>query len=560
MQYFRASLGALLAAGLLSACAGGGGAPALTGLPDASAHTSRQTAAVAAATTNVVVNGGFETGDLTGWTAVGSGSGLPKVTTAAHSGSYAAFMGTTKAPEINGTVGLEQSVTIPSAATLTLSVHGISNDTATYAYEEATLLNSSGTVVFTCFKTLYDTTTWQSQSCDLSAYAGQTLTLFIGIVGNGYSSTYLDAWYDDVSITGTAASPSPSPSPKPTATPSASPSASPSPKPSATLTPSPSPSPSATATASSKPTATPIPTATPSPAPSGAYPIDPGPFTIVSEASFESIVKAGHSIRFSTYVLSPTSSLEAALVSAAQGGASVTVDLPSDSYVKSLGNVYQEDQQSATNIQNAGGTVLWDAGTQSPPMPLHAKLAIVDGVAYLDGRNWDSTDVIISETGSADLTAIGNALALTPTDSTALDTIKQDALSLETTFISNAKGTTIDYMTESFGAGNVANALIARAQAGATVHVIVLSSDVSQTEKTTLTQLQQAGADVELNPGSGSEKMAIIGGAAWFGSSNSTTGAATQIDWGTVLTSTSVLNALQSNFNSTLATCTKYSG
>jgi len=228
--------------------------------------------------------------------------------------------------------------------------------------------------------------------------------------------------------------------------------------------------------------------------------------------------------------------------------------------VQSLGDVYQEDMESAQNIENAGGTVLWDAGTQTPNNePLHAKLAIVDGTAYLDGRNWDSEDVIVSETGAADLTAIGNAIALNPTDSPYLDTIKQDALSLETTFIDDASGTTIDYMTESFGAGNVANALIARAEAGATVHAIVLSEDTSSTEDKTLTQMQQAGIDVELNPGSGSEKMAIIGSAAWFGSSNSTTGSPYQIDWGAVFTGSSVLSTLQSNFNATLATCTKYS-
>jgi hypothetical protein len=41
-------------------------------------------------------------------------------------------------------------------------------------------------------------------------------------------------------------------------------------------------------------------------------------------------------IRFSTYLLDPTSTLEAALVRAAQGGASVEVSLPSDSFVKTL--------------------------------------------------------------------------------------------------------------------------------------------------------------------------------------------------------------------------------
>ena len=540
---------------VLSACSSG------SGPQDASAGAlplalRSQTSAHVDAAQNVIVNGGFETGTLSGWTSVGSATGAPKITTAAHTGSYAAFMGTTKAPEISGFVGLEQSVTVPAAGVLQFYVHGISDDTVSYAYEEVDLRSASGTVVDVCYKALLDTTTWQSESCDVSAYAGQTLTLFVGISGNGYASTYLDAWYDDISLTGSGTA-APTATPSAVASATATPKATPTPTGSAkpTATPTATAKPTATPTATAKPTTTPKPTATPT---AGPYPVDPGPFGVVAESAFETVVTNGKNIRFSTYLLSPTSTLEAALVSAAKGGASVTVDLPSDSYVKTLGDVYQEDEESATNIEAAGGTVDWDAGTQSPAMPLHAKLAIVDGTAYLDGRNWDSGDVIVSETGAADLTAIGNALALAPTDSTALDTIKQDALALETTFIQNASGTTVDYMTESFGAGNVANALIAKAKAGATVHVIVLSGDTSSSEDTVLTQLKTAGADVELNPGSGSEKMTIIGNVAWFGSSNSTTGSPDQIDWGAVFSSSTVLSTLQSNFNATLATCTKY--
>jgi hypothetical protein len=547
----------LVATATVAGCAGG---TSTSPLPIASANANASGSAVAhaqsvatQAATNVVVNGGFETGDLTGWTTVGQTTGAPKISTSAHSGSDAVFMGTTKAPEISGYVGLEQQVTIPAAATLSFYVKGVSNDTASYAYEEVDLRNASGTIVFTCYQGLLDTTTYQAQSCSLSGYAGQTLTLFVGISGNGYGSTYLDAWYDDIAIVGSGtAAPSPTPTATVAPTATAKPTATPSATPTATA------KPTASPTATAKPTATPSAAPTPTGAPSGVT-VDPNTFTVVSESSFESIITHGKNIRFSTYVLSPTSTLEAALVNAAKSGATVVVDLPSDAYVQTLGTVYQEDQQSAANIQAAGGSVLWDAGTQSPNNePLHAKLAIVDGTAYLDGRNWDSTDVILSETGSADLTAIGNALALNPTDSPYLDTIKQDALSVETTFIANAAGSTIDYMTESFGAGNVANALIARAQAGATVHVIVLKSDTSASSDTVLTQLKNAGADVELNPGTGSEKMAIIGSYAWFGSSNSTTGAAYQIDWGMVTGQSSVISTLQANFNAVLATCTKY--
>ncbi len=518
-------------------------------LPNQTGDAGPRVASVADAATaspNVVVNGNFETGTLSGWRSVGTGTGAAKMTTAAYAGSYAMFVGTTKAPEISGRYGLEQTVTVPTSGTLTMDVRGESDDTATYANEEALLLDSSGAVKATCFKTLLDTTNWQSESCDVGAEAGQTLTLFIGVVGNGYSSTYVDAWYDNVSLTGAGGSPA-------TASPTASASAiaTASPKPTATPTKAPTPSPSPSATAK--------PSATPSAAPTGAYPVDPGPFSVVTESSFENVIAKGKNIRFSTYLLSPSSTLEQALVNAAKGGATLEVSLPSDSYVQSLGDVYQEDMESAQSIEAAGGTVMWDAGTQSPDNePLHAKLAIVDGVAYLDGRNWDSSDVIVSETASADLTAIGNAIALTPTDSPYLDTVKQDALALETTFVNDTPGTTIDFMTESFGAGNVANALIARAKAGATVHAIVLSSDTSQTEDATLTQMQQAGIDVELNPASGSEKLTIIGNSAWFGSSNATAGSPYQIDWGAVFSSSSVLSTLQSNFNSVLSTCTKY--
>jgi cell division septation protein DedD len=565
LRFLRVTLGAVCASAILSACSGSGSSVAPVIDPRTGAavgarpalHALRADAVVRSAATgsNVVVNGTFETGDLSGWTADGTGTGAARISTVAHTGSYSMYAGTGASPEVDGYYGLEQSVTIPAGGTLSLYARGISSDTSTYADEEADLINASGTIVKSCFNALLHTTTWTLESCDVSSLAGQTLTLFVGVYGSG-GGYYVEGYFDDITLVGSGATPTPTASP--TATASAKPSASPT----ASAKPSSSPTATATATptASAKPTVTPTPTGTPKPTATPtvvAYPIDTNAFTVVPESNFESIIQKGHNIRFSTYYLASGSLLNS-LVSAAQGGASVTVDLPSDSYVMST-DVYTTDEASAKQITSAGGTVVWDAGTQSPNNePLHAKLAIVDGTAYLDGRNWDSSDVILSETGSADLTAIGNALALNPTDSATLDTIKQDALSLETTFIQDASGSSVDYMTESFGAGNVANALIARAQAGGKVTVIVLKSDTSATSDKTLDQLVAAGADVELNPGSGSEKMAIIGSQAWFGSSNSTAGSPYQIDWGAVFNGSAVLSTLQSNFNSVLSTCTKY--
>jgi hypothetical protein len=280
--------------------------------------------------------------------------------------------------------------------------------------------------------------------------------------------------------------------------------------------------------------------------------------TVLAQSDFISAINAAtKSVSFSTYELTSTNAVATALIAAATRGVAVHVDFPSDAFAVQIG-VTAADMATANKITAAGGTVAFDAGTQTPNNePLHAKLAIIDGVGYLDGRNWDAGDVILKDTNANDLSVLTSALALTPIDGTQLDTIKQDALSMEVSFIGAHTGT-IDFMTESFGAGSVATALLTAVQAGKTVHIIVLKSDLSTTEDTVLTQLQTAGADVRTNSGSGSEKMTIANGVAWFGSSNATTGNPFQIDWGMNITDPTIVNSLQSLYNTTLAASAVY--
>ena len=245
--------GALFALAL-AAC--GGGSTTSVVPPDQSDTQSMskppaRAAATASPGANVVSNPGFETGSLSPWTSCGSVGGDATVTTAkAHSGSYSVLIGTTKKPEVNGTAGVCQTVTVPASGTLTFWVYEGTTDSISYVDQEADVESTSGTVLTQLYKEADSTIGWEEKSFSLSSYAGQTVQLYFGVKGNGYSSDYVYEYLDDVSLTGTG-----------TASPTASPSASPSTAPTATPTSAPTSSPTGAPTSSpaSAPTATPTP-------------------------------------------------------------------------------------------------------------------------------------------------------------------------------------------------------------------------------------------------------------------------------------------------------------
>jgi hypothetical protein len=221
----------LLAAGLLlaivSGCAGGGMSPSTTAPTTTAAGTDMAASDASTATrltteavgSNVVVNPGFETGSLSPWTSCGAVND-PAVSTAnVHSGTDSALIGSTKTPEVDGTAGLCQTVTIPAAATLTFWVYEGTTDTITYVDQEADILNTSGKQLAQLYTEAKSAGGWVEKTFSLSAYAGQTVQLYFGVKGNGYAKDYVYEYLDDVSVTGSGASPTPSPSSTPTATP-----------------------------------------------------------------------------------------------------------------------------------------------------------------------------------------------------------------------------------------------------------------------------------------------------------------------------------------------------
>src|SRR5207244_4048607 len=95
-----------------AATATGGYTLTVTGTGTSATHTTTVALTVTAPSAGNVVNGGFETGDLSGWTP--SGAYTPVVGTSAHTGSYAARLGSTSA--VHGDSTLKQTVASPSGS------------------------------------------------------------------------------------------------------------------------------------------------------------------------------------------------------------------------------------------------------------------------------------------------------------------------------------------------------------------------------------------------------------------------------------------------------------
>jgi len=134
----------------------------VTGTSGSTTHTTTIALTVAAQSTQLIQNGGFETGTLTNWTA--GGVYLPFTTTVQkHSGTYSAQLGASSGSEPNGDSSLYQAITIPSTATkatLTFWYWPSTTDTITYDWQEAQVRNSSGATLAQIMKVASNTQIW----------------------------------------------------------------------------------------------------------------------------------------------------------------------------------------------------------------------------------------------------------------------------------------------------------------------------------------------------------------------------------------------------------------
>ena len=171
----------------------------VTGTGTSATHSTTVSLTVTAPSSNPVVNGGFEAGNLSGWAT--SGASAPTVSTAQHhGGSYSAVLGAATGGEPNGNSSLTQTIIVPSGAT-TLSFYywAASSDSIRYDWQEAQIRNTSGTSLAQVFKVCSNTRTWTHVTFNISAYRGQTIQLYFNDHMDGYGDlTWM--YLDDVTV------------------------------------------------------------------------------------------------------------------------------------------------------------------------------------------------------------------------------------------------------------------------------------------------------------------------------------------------------------------------
>lgn len=143
-----------------------------------------------------IANGDFEAG-RTAWTEIPNGGivGLireisPSAFTQPHSGRWLAFLG----GDYDQTDAIEQAIIVPASASKLIYWHHISSSDSCNGPDKGTVLINGVALVTRDLCAGKQTNGWELQTLDLSAHAGQTITLRFEVVSdsNFPSRLYID--------------------------------------------------------------------------------------------------------------------------------------------------------------------------------------------------------------------------------------------------------------------------------------------------------------------------------------------------------------------------------
>jgi hypothetical protein len=173
---------------------------AATGTYAAGARAAAPDGAPLAQCTQLIVDGGFETG--TGWT-LGPSAATPYYQSyAVHSGSRALVLGIPAGGNMKSFSSARQTVSIPSGtgqALLTFWFYAIAEAPATTDYMEFVVLDTANNILGKPWNSHNDSRVWNQMSFDLSEWRGKTVQLYFNVYNDGIGGKAA-MFLDDVSL------------------------------------------------------------------------------------------------------------------------------------------------------------------------------------------------------------------------------------------------------------------------------------------------------------------------------------------------------------------------